>query len=215
MRTLDYLPNTNIYLYQDSEMFRINSDTRYLGEFINVKQSEVVLDIGTNNGALLLYANMKGCKKLIGVDINSKAIELCEENMKLNKIENYELHSCKVQELKIDKVDVIICNPPYFKSGKAKGNKDLANARHEGELTLFELIENSKRLLKENGKLMLVYKSCDIAEVIALLDLNGFGISRIQFVFDENKDNSTCFMLETVKGKKHNVKVIKSVEIIH
>ena len=63
MRTLDYLPNTNIYLYQDSEMFRINSDTRYLGEFINVKQSEVVLDIGTNNGALLLYANMKGCKK--------------------------------------------------------------------------------------------------------------------------------------------------------
>ena len=62
---------------------------------------------------------------------------------------------------------------------------------------------------------MLVYKSCDIAEVIALLDLNGFGISRIQFVFDENKDNSTCFMLEAVKGKKHNVKVIKSVEIVH
>lgn len=215
MRTLDYLPNTNIYLYQDSEMFRINSDTRYLGEFIDVKQSEAVLDIGTNNGALLLYANMKGCKKLIGIDINSKAIELCEENMKLNKIENYELHSCKVQELKIDKVDVIICNPPYFKSGKAKENKDLANARHEGELTLFELIENSKRLLKEKGKLMLVYKSCDIAEVIVLLDLNGFGISRIQFVFDENKDNSTCFMLEAVKGKKHNVKVIKSVEIVH
>ena len=38
-------------------MFRINSDTRYLGEFINIKKEESILDIGTNNGALLLYAN--------------------------------------------------------------------------------------------------------------------------------------------------------------
>ena len=53
MRTLDYLPNTDIYLYQDKDMFRINSDTRYLGEFLNIKKEESILDIGTNNGALL------------------------------------------------------------------------------------------------------------------------------------------------------------------
>ena len=215
MRTLDYLPNTNVYLYQDSEMFKINSDTRYLGEFIDIKKNDVILDVGTNNGALLLYANIKGCKKLIGVDINSKAIELCAENMKLNEIDNYELYSCRVQDLKIDKVDVVVCNPPYFKSGKAKDNEDLANARHDGELTLFELIENSKRLLKENGKLMMVYKSCDVAEVISLLDLNGFGISKIQFVFDENRENSTCFMLEAIKQQKHNVKVVKPIIVRH
>lgn len=215
MRTLDYLPNTNVYLYQDSEMFKINSDTRYLGEFIDIKKNDVILDVGTNNGALLLYANIKGCKKLIGVDINSKAIELCAENMKLNEIDNYELYSCRVQDLKIDKVDVVVCNPPYFKSGKAKDNKDLANARHDGELTLFELIENSKRLLKENGKLMMVYKSCDVAEVISLLDLNGFGVNKIQFVFDENKKNSTCFMLEAIKHQKHNVKVVKPIIVRH
>ena len=215
MRTLDYLPNTNVYLYQDSEMFKINSDTRYLGEFIDIKKNDVILDVGTNNGALLLYANIKGCKKLIGVDINSKAIELCAENMKLNEIDNYELYSCRVQDLKIDKVDVVVCNPPYFKSGKAKDNEDLANARHDGELTLSELIENSKRLLKENGKLMMVYKSCDVAEVISLLDLNGFGISKIQFVFDENRENSTCFMLEAIKQQKHNVKVVKPIIVRH
>ena len=38
----------------------------------------------------------------------------------VNNIENYELHTCKVQDLKIDKVDVIVCNPPYFNSGKVK-----------------------------------------------------------------------------------------------
>ena len=78
MKTLDYLPNTDIYLYQDSDMFRINSDTRYLGEFLNIKKEESILDVGTNNGALLLYANKVGFKTLIGVDINGKALELCE-----------------------------------------------------------------------------------------------------------------------------------------
>jgi tRNA1(Val) A37 N6-methylase TrmN6 len=120
-----------------------------------------------------------------------------------------------VQELCIAKVDVIVCNPPYFKSGKTKQNKDLANARHEGELTLCELIDCSKRLLKENGKLMMVYKSCDLANVISLLDLNGFGIIRLQFVFDENKDNSTCFLLEAIKNRKHHVSVVKPVVIAH
>ena len=215
MKTLDYLPNTDIYLYQDKDMFRINSDTRYLGEFLNVKKEESILDIGTNNGALLLYANKLGCKKLIGVDINGKAIELCKENMELNKIDNYELYNCKVQDLIVDKVDVIVCNPPYFKSGKTKDNIDLARARHTEELSLFELIDNSKRLLKENCRLMIVYKSCDLAEVISLLDLKGFGVVRLKFVFDENKDDSTCFLLEAVKNKRHNVKVNKSIVITH
>ena len=215
MKTFDYLPNTDIYLYQDKDMFRINSDTRYLGEFLNIKKDDVVLDVGTNNGALLLYANKLGCRKLIGVDINKEAIKLCEENMKHNNINSYELHSCKVQELDVEKVDVIICNPPYFKSGKVKDNVNLANARHECTLTLFELIECSKKLLKDNGRIMMVYKSNDIAEVVSLLDLNGFGIVRLQFVFDENKNVSTCFLLEAVKNRKHNVKVIKPVVITH
>jgi len=215
MKTLDYLPNTDIYLYQDSDMFRINSDTRYLGEFLQIKKEDVVLDVGTNNGALLLYANRLGCKKLIGVDINTSALELCKENMGLNKINNYELYNCKVQNLKIDKIDVIVCNPPYFKSGKVKENVSLANARHEGELNLYELLESCNRLLKDNGKIMMVYKSCDLAELISLLDLNGFGVSRLQFVFDENKDVSTCFLIEAIKNRRHNVRVIKPVVITH
>ena len=215
MRTLDYLPNTNIYFYQDSEMFRVNSDTRYLGEFLNIKKDEVVLDVGTNNGALLLYANRLGCKKLIGVDINELAIELCKDNMEYNNIENYELYSSRVQDLKIDKVDVIVCNPPYFKSGKTKDNIALANARHEGTLTLFEIIDCSKKLLKENGRLMMVYKSCDLCDVVSLLDLNGFGVVRLQFVFDENKEFSSCFLVEAVKNRKHNTSVVKSIMITH
>ena len=196
-------------------MFRINSDTRYLGEFLKINKDDTILDIGTNNGALLLYANKLGCKKLIGVDINSKAIELCKENMILNNIENYELYNCRVQDLEINKVDVIVCNPPYFKNGRINGNEDLANARHEKELTLNELVEHSKRLLKENGKLMMVYKSCDLVDVIKEMDSYDFGVTRIQFVYDSNREHSTCILVEAIKNRKHNIKVVKPIVITH
>ena len=55
MLTIDYLPNhKEIKVYQDDTMFRINTDTMVLGEFLEIYKEDTVLDIGTNNGALLL-----------------------------------------------------------------------------------------------------------------------------------------------------------------
>ena len=215
MKTLDYLPNTNIYLYQDSEMFRINSDTRYLGEFLSVKKEDSVLDIGTNNGALLLYANKYGCNKLIGVDINDKAIEICKENMKLNKIENFELYSCRVQDLDVLPVDVIVCNPPYFKNSNLNKNELIKNARHDECLTIEELAISCKRLLKDNGKVYIVYKSSELISLITNFNNCGFGVTKLKFIFDENKELSNCFLIELIKGRKNDVKIEKPIVIEH
>lgn len=215
MRRLDYLPNTSIHLYQDDEMFRINSDTCFLGNFMYFRKNDIVLDIGTNNGALLLYAHKIGCKKLIGVDINKSAIKLCEENMLLNKIDNYELYACKVQDLKIEKVDVVVCNPPYFKNSLKNDNKNLSNARHDDELSLDDLISNASRLLKNNGKIMIVYKTTDLISLIKLLDEYKFGITKLQFINDENKEYSNTFLIEAIKNRKHDVKVVKSIVVTH
>ena len=86
MITLDYLPKTNIQLYQDDEMIRINTDTEVLGEFLEVYRNDVVLDMGTNQGALLLYASKFTPKKLIGLEINQRGCDLAIKNMELNNI---------------------------------------------------------------------------------------------------------------------------------
>ena len=86
---LDFLPNKEeIKLYQDDEMFCINTDTQVLGEFLNIYKQDVVLEIGTNTGALLLYASKFNPKKMIGIDINEKALNLAKKNMELNNITN-------------------------------------------------------------------------------------------------------------------------------
>ena len=114
---LDYLPNRKeIKLYQDDDMFCINTDTYVLGEFLNIYKQDTVLEIGTNNGALLLYASRFNPKSMVGIDINEKAIELAKKNMELNNIENVTLKVADGNTYQDSEVDVIIFNPPYFKS---------------------------------------------------------------------------------------------------
>ena len=151
MLRLDYLPNhPELKIYQDDKLIKINTDTQVLGEFIEVYKDDIVMDIGTNTGALLIYANQFSPKKLIGIDINKEALDVCKMNMELHNITNYELKCCDAMNYIGDEVDVIICNPPYFKTEEDNKCKDnfLALAKHESGFTLEGLIKTVNKNLK-------------------------------------------------------------------
>lgn len=216
MITLDYLPGReNIKLYQDDEMFRINTDTYVLGEFIEVYKNDVVLDIGTNTGALLLYASRFNPKKLIGLDINERALELAEKNMALNNIKNYELILADANSYLGDEVDVIICNPPYFKTDKnnVSQNKYLNLAKHEDNLKLDSMIKTISKNLKLNGTLFFLFQTSRLTEVIEKLKRNHLTIKKMKFVYDVNKNYSNVFMVKCVKCAKKGLVVEKGVLI--
>lgn len=212
-RRLDYLPNhEEIKIYQDDEMFCINTDTMVLGEFLDIKKKDIVLDIGTNTGALLLYASKFKPKKLIGIDINEKALELAKENMKLNNITNVELiHADGNTFRNNEEVDVVIFNPPYFKTPSSdKGsNKYLALSKHEDNFPLESMIQCVNRNLRNNGTLYFLFQTTRLNEVLKVLNEKKLVVKKMQFVYDENKENSTVVMLKAVKGAKEGVLVQK------
>lgn len=212
----DYLPkHPNIPIYQDDEMFCINTDTMVLGDFLNIYKNDVVLDMGTNNGALLIYASLFNPKKLIGLEINEKALELAERNLKENNISNYELINDNIITYRGEEVDVIICNPPYFKTKKEDLclNKYKALAKHEAELTLDKLILSIRRNLKNYGTLYFLYLSSRLDEVLDELRKNCFRVKIIKFVFDENKEYSNVVLIKAVKGGKYGMVVEKPIII--
>ncbi len=214
--SLDYLPNhTDIQLYQDNEMFCINSDTMALGEFIEVYRNDVVLDIGTNNGALLLYANRFNPKKMIGIDINEKAILLAKKNMELNAIDNCELKCIDANIYTSDPVDVIIFNPPYFKTeeGNKAKNSYLTLAKHEGSFSLEKMISCINRNLKPNGSLYFLFQTARLEEVVSMLESKKLTIKKMQFVYDVNKELSNVFMIKAVKCGKPGMQVVKPLII--
>ena len=213
---LDFLPNKEeIKLYQDDEMFCINTDTQVLGEFLNIYKQDTVLEIGTNTGALLLYASLFNPKKLIGIDINEKAIELAKKNMELNNITNYELKVCDGNTYSSEEVDVIIFNPPYFKTRNEdlSSNKYLALAKHEDNFSLASMIDCINRNLKNNGTLFFLFQTSRLNEVLNLLDKKHIKVKEMKFVYDENKENSNVFMIRAVKNAKDGMVVKKPIII--
>lgn len=214
MKKLDYLYNSDIKIYQDDDMFKMNSDTRNLGEFLSFnKKDYTILDVGCNNGALLLYAyKKKEAKHYYGVDLNEVALELAKESLESNSIKNYTLYHSEFQKLKLEEqVDYIVSNPPYFDGEHVSENMDKRRARFAEFLPLEDLISNSKRLLKDRGSLFLVYPSFKLPQVIAMLDKYKFGVVRLNFVYDENKDESMVFLLEARKSMKHYSKIGKPI----
>lgn len=216
MLKLCYLPkHPDIKLYQDSELFKINTDTEVLGEFINIYKEDIVLDMGTNTGALLLYANLFHPKKLIGLEINSKALELAKKNLDMNNITNYELINDNIITYANKEVDVIICNPPYFKTKIDNKSNDLYKnlAKHESELTLDLLVKSISRNLKYNGTVYFLYLTSRLDEVVLEFNKNNLTIKEMKFVYDTNKEYSNVFMIRAVKNSDLGLVVDKPIII--
>ncbi|MGL5977452.1 MAG: tRNA1(Val) (adenine(37)-N6)-methyltransferase [Erysipelotrichaceae bacterium] len=206
----NYLHNTEITIFQSREMFRMNTDTRYLGEFMKLKKHSSVLDIGTNNGALLLYASMQTDGKLYGVDVLEAACDLARYNLSYNQITKVEIIHSDVKELVIPQVDAIVCNPPYFPvhaHSNLNENRNLQVARHEKYLELSDLMQVVKRLLKDHGRFFMVHRANRLSDILLALDEAKLGVRRIQFIHDENKDEASGVLIEAAKGQKANLKV--------
>lgn len=213
----DYLPKHHeISIYQDDEMFQINTDTMVLGEFLNIYKNDIVLDIGTNTGALLLYASRFNPKKLVGIDINQKALDLAKKNMEENNINNYELINADANTFKYDiEFDCIICNPPYFKSREQdRGENEYKRlAKHEENLKLESLINTISKNLKNYGTLYFLFQSTRLDQVILELEKNKIHVKELKFVFDKNKENSNVVLIKAQKGGVKGMNVKKSVII--
>ena len=196
----NYLHGTDIWLYQRKDMFRVNTDTSLLGHFMQVHEHDVVLDIGTNNGALLLYASRFTKGKLIGVDVIAEACELAKHNLDYNKIQDYEIINLPIQEVKMDQVDVIVTNPPYFPlTENVNTNPFLQIARHEITLSLEELIQNIHRLLKDDGSCFMVHRASREQGILDSIARNGMFVRRLQRVYDENRDDAVSLLVEIAK----------------
>ena len=65
------------------------------------------------------------------------------------------------------------------------------------------------RNLRNNGTLYFLFQTTRLNEVLKVLNEKKLVVKKMQFVYDENKENSTVVMLKAVKGAKEGVLVQK------
>lgn len=200
--TFDYLPQKKeVHLYQHPKMFRMNTDTGLLGNYLKIPFQARVLDIGTNNGALLLYASTFPYKELVGIDIQPLAIEIAKMNMELNHISNFQLYVEDIQTFEDPEgFDVIICNPPYFHQQTQNQNKDLALARHDTYLSLQTLFFKVFQLLKNTGVFYFIHRYDRYDEIVNELQHQHLKIVEKKEIYSKpNKPKAVLFTIKKIE----------------
>jgi tRNA1(Val) A37 N6-methylase TrmN6 len=195
MRTMDYIPNTDLKLMQDTNHFKMTSDSIHLCEFLNIRKNDKVLDVGCNNGVIALYSKLKTHNLCVGIDINEEAIELAKKNIKLNDLNNIEFYCSRLQDFNGLNFDLISCNPPYHKDDT---QTDYAN--FDGTLTLDELAQHAFPLLKDKGRCSIVIKAERLSEAITIFNSYRFGLKRIRFIHHSIKHKASSVCLEFIKN---------------
>ncbi len=105
-----------------------------------------------------------------------------------------------------DEFDTIVTNPPYFEfTGDISQTNDLeqlANARHNINLSLEEIIKISSYLLKNMGSFSIVFRSERLVEVLALLQKYNLEPKRMKNCYTKWNENSKICLLEAIKDAK-------------
>lgn len=198
----DYLLDEDMKILQNPRHFCFNTDTRLLAQFMRIKPGEHVLDIGTNNGALLKAADRYRPGELIGVEILPEAAEVAMENAR-----HFE-HPVKIVQEDIRLfvhpcVDVILANPPYFPESTSHPQTKMTMrqlGRIEKNLTLPQLVYNASRLLKTNGRFYFVHRPNRLFEIMKVLQEYNFCLRRMAIAYDHRDNAPKSLLIEAVKG---------------
>ncbi|MBQ1567093.1 MAG: methyltransferase domain-containing protein [Erysipelotrichaceae bacterium] len=208
----DYLRFIDYEFTQDEQLFKSNTDTAVFGMFLDMMKNKSVLDIGTNTGALLLYAHYHGARYLYGVDIHEEALKIAEENLKKYS-DTFKFYHSRVQDLNIDPVDVIICNPPFFEMNNVTDDRYFREAMFEESLPLNDLFVSVRKLMKDNGEVYLLYQADRFPEVYDMCKKYKLKIMKMQYIHDIHSKHALRIMLKMKIGPMSKLKVYEPVMI--
>ena len=137
------IKGTAFEFYTASGIFskdKIDRGTLALAENMIIGKNSKVLDVGCGIGALGIVAAKLFGSTVVMTDINKRAVMLAKKNAELNNVKA-EIHQGNLYEkIKDNDFNVVVSNPPNT----------------AGKELCFQLIEESKNYLKQNGSLQIV-----------------------------------------------------------
>lgn len=140
---------------------KVGVDSVLLGAWVQIGNSEKILDIGTGTGILSLMLAQKSNANIIAIDIDKNAYLQAKENIKISpwasRISVFNLGLQEFTKNRPGNFDLIICNPPYFTNSLNSPDQQRNLARHDNLLSLEHLLENSKKLLTATGNFSMIY----------------------------------------------------------
>jgi len=211
---IEDLVDKRLKIIQASDSYRFSVDSILLLNFIRLKNYEKIIDLGTGSGIipLLLFGKRKGLS-IYGVEIQKDLADMARRSVGLNNLQD---HITIIQEdfrnlkniFKNQQFDVVVSNPPYISLGQGKINpsSSRAIARHEIKGNLEDIISVSNYLLKNKGRIYLIYRSAKLIKLVIALKKYGIETKVVKFIHPRQGENANLVLIEGIKGGKEELK---------
>lgn len=201
----------NIKIFQDEKKFKFNLDSILLANFVctHYKRGKII-DLATGTLPIPLYLNFYLKQKIWAVELQKDICELGNKTIEINHLEDFIfLNQADIKNIKNDyelhSFDVVVCNPPYFNlfnSKKVSKEESKVLARHNLTLKIEDVLCAARFLLKNQGKLFLIYRTENIQPLLSLLHDYNLEPKVIRFIHSRVEEKSKLFLIEArLNGK--------------
>ena len=214
---LDELHRNGYFIIQNPQKFCFGMDAVLLSGFARVKRRETVLDLGTGTGIIpiLLEAKTEG-KHFTGLEIQPESADMAKRSVRYNHLE--EKISIEIGNIKdassqfgASSFDVVTTNPPYMtgQHGLTNPNEAKAIARHEILCTLEDIMRESAKVLKPQGRFYMVHRPFRLSEIMVLMHQYHIEPKRMQLVYPYVDQEPNMVLLEGLRGGNPRITVEK------
>lgn len=184
--------------------------------FCVLKNNMKIIDFCTGNAPIPMILSTLTDSNIIGVELQKEIYNLAVQSVKINNLEDrITLLNMNVFDIfnvyETDSFDLITCNPPYFRVNEfsnLNNNMIKSIARHEIEIKLEDICRISKKLLKNNGSLVLVHRTDRLSEIINMLLKYNLQPKRIRFLYPKELENSNLVLIDARKNGNIGLKVL-------
>ena len=209
------------FILQDPSKFCFGIDAVLLAHYPAVRPRDRILDIGCGFAPIPLILHAEAEKRgydgvrITGLEILPDVADTARRSVAENGISEGRINiiTGDINEASglfpAASFSLITCNPPYMqvKDGFVADNPARAAARTELFCTLEDVIRESAKLLKMNGRLALIHRPGRLAELISLMGHYKLEPKRMRLIYPSADAEPTMVLVEAVKGAQMHLKV--------
>lgn len=221
---IDQLFSSNIQIIQNKAVFSFSIDSVLLSRFPHMpKKNGLVVDLCSGNGAVGLFAATRTQATILQVELQERLADMNRRSILLNGLEKQvrviqdDLANL-TQHIERSKVDLILCNPPYFKVDQQSNLNHSPHyllARHEVATNLDSICRTAQQVLKSNGRLAMVHRPERFLDILHTLEQYRLTPKRIRFIYPKRGKEANMILIEAIKdGSPQGLKILPPL-IVH
>jgi len=207
---MDDLQRNGLFIIQNESGFRFGMDAVLLSDFARVRPREHIVDMGTGTGILpILMSIQREDTRFDAFEIQPQMADMASRSVQYNHLEHrIRIHAVDMRQaakvIGYECADLVTCNPPYGKRGATlkNPNESVQIARHEDELTIDSWVESCAAVLRNQGRLCMVFPAQRMLELMDAYRHFRIEPKRIRLVCAKVDRAPYLVMLEGMKNAK-------------